>query len=199
MDALAMADAATGLPATPAMIAQRAELRIALRALFDDRAVYMRSAVVATLANTADLDVLTARLLKNQDEIARAVQPYWGSEASKTLSRLLKDQATLALALVRTAKAGDRAKLAAARQKSAASATALGEFLAAADDGLDAATTAQMLQKNLDLTMREATARLVRDWPADVRAWDERRLQTRLIADTFADAMARPHANLAGE
>jgi hypothetical protein len=56
-----------------------------------------------------------------------------------------------------------------------------------------------MLQKNLDLTMREATARLVRDWPADVRAWDERRLQTRLIADTFADAMARPHANLAGE
>jgi hypothetical protein len=193
-----MADAAAGLPATPAMIAQRAELRIALRALFDDRAVYMRSAVVATLANTPDLDVLTARLLKNQDEIARAVQPYWGSEASKTLSRLLKDQATLALALVRTAKAGDRAKLAAARQKSAASATALGEFLAAAD-GLDAATTAQMLQKNLDLTMREATARLVRDWPADVRAWDERRLQTRLIADTLADAMARPHANLAGE
>jgi hypothetical protein len=50
---------------------------------------------------------------------------------------------------------------------------------------------AESLQKYLDLTMREVTARLINDWPADVKAYDERHQQTLAFADALADGIAK--------
>jgi hypothetical protein len=187
------ADAATAVPATPATVARKAELRITLRSLFDDRATYTRNALISTLASAPDLDAVTARLMRNQDEIGGALKAYLGDAAGKTLTGLLKEQVTLSLAVVKAAKAGDKTRLAAAKQKAADNAGAIGALLSAANPTWQKTAMADMLQKHLDTNMREVTARLVNDWLADIRASDERHQQMLAFADTLADGISKQY------
>jgi len=195
------ADAATPPPPTVtkavapapsfASVTRKAELRGSLRALFEDRAAYTRNAVISALGNAADLDAVTARLMKNQSDIGNALKPYWGDDTATKVTALLKEQVTLSLAVVKAAKSGGKGTLAAAKQKASDNAVAIGVLLNGANPNWQKTTMAEMLQKYLDLTMREVTARLINDWPADVKAYDERHAQALAFADTLADGISK--------
>jgi hypothetical protein len=168
-----------------------AELRTTLRRLLAERAAYSRNSLISIVANTSDLAAVNARLLKNQDEIAAALRPYYGEESAAKLTKLLRDEVALGTAAIRAVRGGDKAKLTVARKNWSDSGAAIAAFFSAANPNWQKGEMEQFLQKQVDLTLREATARQLRDWPADIRAHDERRQHILGLADTLADGVAK--------
>jgi hypothetical protein len=175
------ADAATG--------SSRIELRMTLRRLFEERAAYTRNSIISAVANTPDFAAVNGRLMKNQEEIARTLRPFYGDTAAAKLTTLLKEEITSSGAALQASRSGGKAKLAAARQDWSEKSAAIAAFLSAANPSWQKGEMEQMLHKHVELTMREATARLLRDWPADIKAHDERHLHMLNLADTLANGI----------
>src|ERR1700680_441689 len=146
------------------------KLRSAMRRLGDDDAAYSRNLIISTLADLPDRQSVLDRLLRNRSETANAMKPFYGDAAGDRLAALLRDNATIALEVTRAAKIGDKAALAAAQQKWRASTMAVAAFLNTQNPtNWPSSGLADMLQKYLDLTMAEVTARLDRNWAADLK------------------------------
>jgi hypothetical protein len=189
--AAAAASSTAAVAETITSVTRKAELRTTLRRLFDERSAYMRNAIISTLGNASDVGPVTARLMRNQDDIGGALKPYYGEGVSARLTALLKEQITLGGAVTKAAKTGEKARLAAARKNWADNGVAIAALLSEVNPSWQKAEMEQMLQKHIDLTMRDITARLLNDWPADIRAYDDGHQHMLTFADTLADGIAR--------
>jgi hypothetical protein len=180
-------------PATMANAERTNELRTAMRKLWEDHITYTRNYIISAVADLPDQDAVAARLMRNQDEIGAAIAPYYGDEAGRKLTSLLREHITGATTVVAAAKAGDKAKLDAEQAKWTANGKAIAGFLADANPNWDRATLESMLQKHLDLTSGEVVARLGKDWEADIRSYDEGHEHMLMFADALTDGIARQH------
>lgn len=93
------------------------ELRAAMRKLWEDHIGYTRNFIIIALADGPDVDAVSKRLLRNQDEIGAAIKPYYGDEAGTKLAALLKDHILIAVDVVKAAKAGQKTELDAQQKK----------------------------------------------------------------------------------
>src|SRR5262249_54661767 len=78
-----------------------------MRALWSDHVIWTRAYVVAAVADGPDQQAAAARLMKNQEDIGAAVAAYYGQAAGVKLTELLKAHISIAVDLIRAAKAGD--------------------------------------------------------------------------------------------
>ena len=168
----------------------KAEFRTTMRALWGDDAALTRNAVISIVANLPDVDSVSARLMKNQEAIGNAVKPYYGSETAAKLTGLLKDRVSIAVEAIRTARGGDKSKLATAQRKASDNSKQIADLIAAAPTW-DKAAMQTMLQKHLDLTTAEAQSRVAKNWAADLKAYDDGRDQMLTFADTLTDGIAQ--------
>jgi hypothetical protein len=88
----------------------------AMRKLWEDHITWTRLAIVSFAGGLPDFDRTAARLLRNQTDIGKAVKPYYGRRAGNRLTVLLKEHIGGAVELLKAAKAGDRARFAAAKR-----------------------------------------------------------------------------------
>jgi hypothetical protein len=168
------------------------KLRTAMRRLGDNDAAYSRNLIISTLADLPDEQSVMDRLLQNRTAIGNALKVYYGDAAGDQLGGLLRDNATIALALIRAEKTGDKAALAAAQQQWGANAMDIGTFLNRQNAAnWPSAGLAGMLQKYLDLTAGEVTARLDHNWPADLKLFGDGQTQILLFADTIVEGIIR--------
>jgi hypothetical protein len=93
------------------------EIKTAMRKLWEDHITYTRNYIISALAGLPDEQAVAERLLRNQDDIGNAIQPYYGDEAGTKLAALLRDHILIATEVVKAAKAGDKAQLVAAQEK----------------------------------------------------------------------------------
>src|SRR5262245_45285414 len=105
------------------------DLRTAMRQLWEDHISYTRNYIISALADLPDTDAVGKRLLKNQDDIGDAIKPYYGAEAGKKLSGLLRDHILIAVEVVKAAKAGNNDELTAAQNKWSANGKDIASFL----------------------------------------------------------------------
>lgn len=194
MSVLASANSA-GVPAAPRV----AEVRLAMRELWDAHVTYTRNYIISALADLPDKDAVAKRLLANQDDIGNAIKPYYGDAAGDKLAALLRDHITIATEVVAAAKEGDQAKLGAAQTKWNANGKEIAAFLSGANPNWSKATLEAMLQKHLDLTTGEVVARLKQDWDADVRAYDEGHEHMMMFADALTDGIAKQFPSKIGK
>jgi hypothetical protein len=185
----ATAPAAT--PAATAMPERKAEVRTAMRKLWEDHIIYTRNYIISALAGVPDADAVAARLMTNQDEIGAAIKPYYGNAAGDKLAGLLRDHISQAAEVVKAAKGGDKAQLDAAQAKWSANGKDIAAFLSGANPNWPKADLEAMLQKHLDLTTGEVVARLHKDWKADIKAYDDGHEHMLKFADTLTDGIAR--------
>src|SRR5437899_6467374 len=90
---------------------------MAMRKLWEDHITWTRNVIISALAGLDDLDVVSQRLLKNQDDIGDAVKPSYGDAAGKKLAGLLRGHILIAAAVVKAAKVSDNAELGAQQKK----------------------------------------------------------------------------------
>lgn len=167
------------------------DLKAAMRKLWEDHITWTRVYIIDALAGLPDTDKVAARLLKNQEDIGNAIKPYYGEAAGNKLTAFLKDHVLIAAAIVRAAKAGDDARVAAEQKRWSGNADDIAAFLSGANPNWSRARVRDMLQKHLDLTTQQAVARLHQDWDADIKAYDENHEHMLMFSDALSGGVIK--------
>jgi len=167
-----------------------------MRKLWSDHVVWTRQYIVAAVANDPSAQAAATRLLKNQDDIGNAIVPYYGADAGKKLTDLLKQHITIAVDLVTAAKANDATTLGEADKRWHANAVDIATFLSGANPNWPKQTLVDMLNEHLALTKQEAVARLQGKWDEDVATFDKVYAQAMMMADALSDGIIKQHATM---
>ena len=188
---------ASPLQATQARAAARAgaaaaaSLKQDMRTLWTDHVVWTRAYIVAALADQPDAQAAANRLMKNQEDIGGAVGKIYGAAAGQQLTTLLKEHITIAVDLIKAAKAGDKAGQQSADAKWQQNGVAIADFLSKANPHWPRATLVDLMKGHLSTTTKEVVARLNKNWDEDVRAYDEVYRHILMMSDALSDGIVK--------
>ena len=143
------------------------------------------------MADQPDAQAAAARLMKNQEDIGKAVAAYYGAAAGQQLTTLLKEHISIAVDLVKAAKAGDKNTQQQADTRWQQNAVQIADFLSKANPHWPRATLVDMMKMHLSTTTSEVVARLNKNWDQDVRAFDEVYTHILKMSDALADGIVR--------
>ncbi|MDR6552548.1 glycosyltransferase [Paenibacillus qinlingensis] len=169
----------------------KVKLREDLRRLWIDHVGWTRSYIVSALAGVEDQKDVLARLLKNQQDIGDAIKPYYGDAAGNKLADLLREHIQLAGGVVDAAKAGNQADLAKFNKEWYRNADDLAKFLSGANPNWSQKEQQDMLYGHLKLITEQVTARLKKDWNADILAYDKGEDHMIMYADMLSDGIIK--------
>lgn len=168
----------------------RQQLRTDMRKLWTDHVIWTRDYIVAALDGAPDTKAAATRLMRNQEDIGRAIAGFYGQAAGDRLTALLKDHILVAVDVVAAAKAGRQGDLAQASSRWKANAEEIATFLSQANPNWPKTALSSMMAMHLETTTREVVARLNKDWDADVAAFDEVYQHILTMSDTLSDGIA---------
>jgi hypothetical protein len=154
----------------------RATFHDQMRKLWEDHITWTRLFIVsAATGPTAlpDLGPTVDRLLANQVDIGNALKPFYGDAAGDRLTALLREHILTAADIISAAKAGDASAVRTATSAWYANADEIATFLSSANPkGWPLADLQAMMRSHLDLTLREAVARLQGRYADDIAAYE---------------------------
>jgi hypothetical protein len=169
--------------------AHRAAFHDAVRGLWEEHVTWTRLFIVSFVSDVPDLDVTTARLLRNQADIGDAIRPFYGDAAGDKVTSLLRTHILTAADILAAAKAGNAAGVAAASDAWYANANDIADFLAGANPHFSAADLRSMMKEHLDLTLAEAVAQLQGHYGDAVAKYDAVEIEIRQMADMLSDGI----------
>lgn len=162
-----------------------AELYAKSNQLWNEHICYTRNAIISLLNGTKDLDAVSDRLMKNQEDIAELLYPYYDRNDVDAYTAVLKEHVVLAVALVNKIKTGEDTTEA---------------TKAWYDNGDKMLTwmenensyywsrivTQPLWNDHLKWTIEEATNRVKEDWVADIETFDHNRYCMSKWAELYA-------------
>ena len=148
------------------------DLRRNQERLWIDHVSWTRSFIVSDLDSLEDTDVVLERLLKNQDDIGNSIKPYYGDEAGNKLSKLLREHISLAGQVLDAAKNNNTTNFDKYNELWYANSNDIAKFLSDANPNWSNKKLKNMLHEHLSLITQQVTARLNKDWNADIAAYD---------------------------
>ena len=166
-----------------------------MRKLWTDHVVWTRDYIIAAVGDQPDAPAAANRLMKNQEDIGNAVAAFYGAAAGQQLTTLLKEHITIAVDLIKAAKAGDKAGQQQADTRWQQNAEQIADFLSKANPHWPKATLTDLMKKHLSTTTTEVVARLTKDWEADVRAFDEVYAHVLHMADALTEGIVKQFPN----
>ena len=184
---LSAAGAATESQSTPAAITLKQDMR----KLWTDHVLWTRDYIIAAVGDQPEAQAAADRLMKNQEDIGNAVGKIYGARGRTTAETLLKEHISIAVDLIKAAKAGDKAGQQSGRCEMAAERRAFADFLSKANPHWPRATLADLMKGHLSTTTNEVVARLNKKWDEDVRAFDEVYRHILMMADALSDGIVR--------
>ena len=97
----------------------------------------------------------------------------------------------IATEVLKAAKAGDSAQVAAQQKRWSANADEIAGLLSGANPNWQRATLRDGLQKHLDFTTQEVVSRLQKDWAGDIAAYDANHDHMLMFSDMLTDGIVR--------
>jgi len=168
-----------------------AALKQDMRKLWTDHVVWTRDYIVAAVGDQPDAQAAATRLMKNQEDIGNAVAKFYGAPAGQQLTTLLKQHISIAVDLIKAAKAGDKAAQQQANTKWEQNGVEIADFLSKANPNWPKATLEDMMKKHLSTTTNEVVARLTKNWEEDVRAYDAVYDHILHMSDALSDGIVK--------
>jgi hypothetical protein len=168
-----------------------ADLRASMRKLWTDHTVWTRDYIIAAVDDKPDAMAAANRLMKNQEDIGNAIAAYYGAPAGQQLTALLKQHISIAVDLIKAAKAGDAAAQKRADDQWQQNAVEIATFLSKANPNWPKDALVGMMKMHLSTTTAEVVARLKHDWNADVRAYDAVYEHILMMADALSDGIVK--------
>src|SRR5215475_13357369 len=96
-------------PVSAEHVDKATQLHQDMRKLWTDHTVWTRDYIIAAVDDKPDATAAANRLMKNQEHIGNAIAAYYGAAAGQQLTALLKQHISIAVDLIKAAKAGDKA------------------------------------------------------------------------------------------
>lgn len=169
---------------------QEVALRQGMRKLWTDHVVWTRLYIISAVSKSADTPVVTARLLKNQDDIGDALIPYYGKNAAAGLTKLLKEHISIAAGLIEALLTNGKEAAKKADQDWHDNAVAIADFLSKANSYWPKQDLLNMLNRHLALTAEEVTYRIQKNWNKDASTFDKILNQALSMADTLSEGIS---------
>lgn len=166
-------------------------LTLQMRELWVEHVIWTRMFIMSVADNTSDKAVVTTRLLKNYDDMADALKPYYGNDTGNKFGDLIEEHLLTAAALVEAAKAGNSTAAAAAEKKWYENADEIAAFENSINFNWNKTALTTMWHDHLRLTKAEAVARLTKNYTADIEAFDQIEIQANMMADSMADGIVQ--------
>ena len=164
---------------------------MAERKLWINHVGWTRNFIVSDLASLPDKEIVLQRLLKNQDDIGASIKPYYGDEAGNKLSKLLREHISIGGQVVDAAKNNNKADLEKYNKLWYKNADDISDFLSGANPNLSNSDLKDMLHKHLDFVTAQVTARLNKDWKADVTNYDKGEDHMIKFADIISNGIVK--------
>ena len=168
-----------------------ADLKMSMRKLWTDHTVWTRDYIIAAVDDKPDATAAANRLMKNQEDIGRAIAGYYGPAAGQQLTTLLKEHISIAVDLIKAAKAGNKTAQQQADDRWQKNAVDIATFLSKANPNWPQATLVDMMKMHLSTTTNEVVARLKHDYDADVRAYDAVYDHILMMSDALSDGIVK--------
>jgi hypothetical protein len=166
---------------------QHCLLKTTMRRLWSDHGIFTHQFIVSYLAGINDVQAITNRLMKNQQEIGDALKPYYGKDAGQSITNLLKEHINLAAEVVKAAKAEDNKALKDADVRWHKNADEIAAVLAKANPSYwDEQEWKDMFYEHLKLVTNSVTTRLNKQWNEDVEDFDIYYTQILEMADMLS-------------
>ncbi len=172
---------------TPAAFALKQDMR----KLWTDHVVWTRVYIIAAVGGQPDAQAAANRLMKNQEDIGNAVAKFYGGAAGSQLTTLLKEHISIAVDLIKAAKAGDKPGQQQADGRWQQNAVQIADFLSKANPNWPRATLVDLMKMHLSTTTEEVVARLNKNWDADARAFDAVYDHILKMSDALADGIVK--------
>lgn len=166
-----------------------------LTRLWTDHVIWTRCYIISALAGLPDAQAALDRLMKNQEDLGAAIVPYYGANAGKHLTTLLKDHIAIAGKVVVAAKEGNDDAFKQANGQWHKNADDIAAFLSKANPNWPESEMKKMLYEHLKVTTVEAELRLKKEWASDASNFDEILTQALHMADGFFQGIVAQFPN----
>jgi hypothetical protein len=167
------------------------ELKMAMRKLWEEHITWTRNVIFNIMDDLPGTDQAVARLMKNQEDIGDAIKPYYGEDAGKKLTALLKTHISGAADVLKAAKKDDKQALETANKNWTKNADDISEFLSKANPNWKLADMKKMMHDHLKYTTDEAMARKKKDYDDDVKQFDKVHNEILEMSDMLAEGITR--------
>jgi len=154
-----------------------------LRNLWTDHVMWTREFIISAAADLGALDEVTARLLRNPEDFAQLLSIVYGEAIAENFKQLFTEHLLIAGDLVKAAKAGNTQAAEQARTMWYDNADAIAKFLSEINPYWSEMLWQKMLYYHLDMTEKEAVARLNSQYEEDIMLFDEIKEEALEMAD----------------
>lgn len=167
-----------------------AELRLAMRALWESRAILLRNYIVSAMNDSKDAGDAIDKLLNNAGDLGASIRPYYGYLAGGILTVFLKEDVSLTAEVIKAARIGNKKGLDRATKKWYANALHLAGFFAITHNQTMEYLTGR-LYKHLDLTWGEIQSIIEKDEAKDLDYYEKDRTHMLMFSDVLTDGIVK--------
>jgi hypothetical protein len=164
------------------------QYRMLSRFLWEEHVVYVRNAIISTLAGLDDIDAVVDKLNSNASELGQLLVRFYTADDADKFTQYLKDHISNSMDIFKYIKAGrvtsDLENLGLTIDNNIAS------LLNILDpNSWPKSVVLDLLKSHADCTIKQAISRSRSDWVGDIAAFDSCRSGIANLADTFSNVV----------
>lgn len=165
------------------------ELKRNMKTLWMDHIVWTRSFIVSDIGNLGDKEDVLNRLLKNQEDIGNLFKPYYGEEAGKKITDLLKEHIVIAGKIVDAVKASDSKNVEAYNKEWYKNADDIVNYINSLNPALKKEDLKELFYTHLKLVTDQVVSRANKEWKKEIEAYDKGRDHMMHLASALSNGI----------
>lgn len=158
--------------------------------------LWTRMLLISIAESLNDLDATKARLLENPRDIANVFKKYCGNTIANTIQKLLTEHLVIGGDLIVALKNNNQKLASELNTKWYKNADDMADAFSSINPFYPKEDIRHMLYEHLRLTTNEVTARLRRDYQADIKAYDLVQKEILEMSQFFVDGFVKQYPDL---
>ncbi len=173
----------------------RTKLMKEMRLAWSQHVYWTRMLLISIAEGLADEADVTNRLLENPKDIANIFGQYYSQDVATLIEQLLTEHLQLGAELIKASKEGDSAMIEELNGLWYANADKMADAFSSINPYYNREEVRKMLYNHLDLIKQEVAMRLAKNYPEDIKAFDNVEKEAMDMADYFVQGIMRqfPH------
>lgn len=158
--------------------------------------LWTRLFLISVAENLGDLEATKARLLENPRTIANVFRKYYGNNIANKFEELIKEHLIIGGDLIVALKNGNQKLAQELNTKWYKKADDMAEAFSSINPFYPKEEVRSMLYEHLRLTTNEVSARLKKDYAADIKAYDMVQKEVLKMSEFFVNGIVKQFPNL---
>lgn len=164
--------------------------------VWEQHIMWTRMFLISVAESLADLEPTKARLLRNPKDVADVFRKYYGNNVASTIERLLTEHLVIGGDLIVALKNGNQKLADELNTKWYKNADDIAVAFSSINPFYPIETVRKMFYEHLKLTTDEVSARLKKDYNADIRAFDMVQKEILKMSKFFVDGIVKQFPDL---